>query len=82
MQAHLSITTRYTSFYFRWSLTTTIAFSALTLLIGQQEGHPACKKLSGGMLAWLGIWVKVQICIWRSWCHCYSLSLAPVNPDW
>ena len=24
---------------------------ALTLLVGQQEGHPAC-KLSGGMLAW------------------------------
>jgi len=21
-----------------------IAFSALTLLVGQQEGHPACKK--------------------------------------
>jgi len=24
----------------------------------------------------------VQICIWPSWCHCHSLSLAPVNPDW
>jgi len=24
------------------------AFSALMLLVGQQEGHPACKKLSGG----------------------------------
>ena len=23
----------------------------VTLLVGQQEGHPACKKLSGGMLA-------------------------------
>jgi len=23
-------------------------FSALTLLVGRQEGHPACKKLSGG----------------------------------
>jgi len=23
------------------------AFSALMLLVGQQEGHPACKKLSG-----------------------------------
>jgi len=29
------------------------ALSALTLLTGRQEGHPACKKLSGGMLAWL-----------------------------
>jgi len=31
----------------------TLAFSALTLLVGRQEGHPACKKLSGGMLALL-----------------------------
>jgi len=23
------------------------AFSALMLLVGRQEGHPACKKLSG-----------------------------------
>jgi len=28
------------------------AFSALTLLVGRQEGHPACKKLSSGVLAW------------------------------
>jgi len=39
------------------------AFSAWTLLVGWQEGHMACKKLSGGMLAWLCVWVKVQICI-------------------
>jgi len=26
------------------------AFSALTLLVGRQEGHPACKKLSGGVI--------------------------------
>jgi len=30
-------------------------FSALTLLVGQHEGHPACKKLSGGVLAWLSV---------------------------
>jgi len=30
-------------------------FSALTLLVGRQEGHPACKKLSGGLLAWLSV---------------------------
>jgi len=29
-----------------------LSFSALTLLVGRQEGHPACKKLSGGVLAW------------------------------
>jgi len=33
-----------------------IAFSALTLLVWRQEGHPACKKLSGGVLAWLSVW--------------------------
>ena len=25
----------------------------MTLLVGRQEGHPACKKLSGKVLAWL-----------------------------
>jgi len=39
-------------------------------------------QLQCGMLVWLCVWVKVQICIWPSWCHCHSLSLAPVNPDW
>ena len=58
------------------------AFSALTLLVGWPEGHPACKKLIGRMLTWLCVWVKVQICILPSWCHCHSLSFAPVNPDW
>jgi len=29
---------------------TMCAFSALTLLVGWQEGHPACKILSGGVL--------------------------------
>ena len=39
------------------------AFSALTLLVGQQQGHPACKKLSGGVLAWLSDWSEVQTSI-------------------
>ena len=56
-----------------------VAFSALTLLVGWQEGHPACKKLSGGGLAWLSVWSEVQTCIWPSWCHCHSLSLALVK---
>jgi len=29
------------------------AFSELTLLVGWQKGHLACKKLSGGVMAWL-----------------------------
>ena len=42
---------------------TDCAFSALMLLVGWQEGHPACKKLSGEVLAWLSVWSKVQTCI-------------------
>jgi len=42
------------------------AFSALMLLVGRQEGHPACKKQSGGVLAWLSVWSEVQTCIWPS----------------
>jgi len=34
--------------------------------VGRQEGHPACKKLSGGVLAWLSVWGEVQACIWPS----------------
>jgi len=43
------------------------AFSALTLLVGRQEGHPACKKLSGGVLAWLSVWSEPgsQWSCWR-----------------
>jgi len=37
------------------------AFSALTLLVGLQEGHQ-----SGGVLAWLSVWSEVQTCIWLS----------------
>jgi len=38
------------------------AFSALTLLVGRQEGHLAGKKLSGEVL----VWSEVQTCIWPS----------------
>ena len=49
------------------------------LLVGWQEGHPACKKLSGEVLAWLSVCSEVQTCIWPSWCHCHLLSLASVK---
>ena len=56
-----------------------IAFGALRLLVVWQEGHPACKKLSGEVLAWLSAWSEMQTCIWPSWCHCHSLSLVSVK---
>jgi len=55
------------------------AFSAMTLLVRRQEMHPACKKLSGGVLAWLSLWSEVRTCTWTSWCHCHSLSVASVQ---
>ena len=48
-------------------ITHNFSFSALTLLVGHQEEHPARKKLSDGVLAWLYVWSVVQlICIWSS----------------
>jgi len=39
----------------------------LTLLVGHHQEHPACKKLSVKVLAWLSVWSMVQmICIWSS----------------
>ena len=43
-----------------------VSVSALTLLVGRQEGHPACKKLSGGVMAWLSVWSEMQTCTWPS----------------
>jgi len=36
-----------------------VVFSALTLLVGRQEEHLACKKLSVDVLAWLSVWNEV-----------------------
>jgi len=42
-----------------------VCLQALTLLVGWQKGHPACKQLSDGMLdaGVVCLWVKVQIFI-------------------
>jgi len=64
-----------------------IAFSALTLLVGRQEGHPACKKLGGG--CWCGYlsgaryrrWLESEVihfCVqnvtrdWVLWWHLFT----------
>jgi len=48
------------SFYFQ-CLFIWIVFSALTLLVGHQEEHLACKKLSDEVLAWLSVWSEVHM---------------------
>ena len=48
------------------------AFSASTPVVGHQEEHLACRKLSDEVMAWLSLWNKMQmICVWSSWCHCH-----------
>jgi len=45
------------------------AFSALTLLVGRQQGYPACKKTEwwgAGVVIWLSVWSEMQTCIWPS----------------
>jgi len=37
-----------------------LAFTAWTLLVGWQEGHPASKKLEWWVLAWLSVWGQVR----------------------
>ena len=79
LQSFYDIEWQNTEYDIYWSCLSFFAFSALTLLVGRQEGHPACKNLSGRVLAWLSVWSKVQTCIWPSGCHCHSLSLASVK---
>ena len=43
-RSHLSLDHHFTPFSAGWYLFTYLTFSALTLLVGRQEGHPACKK--------------------------------------
>ena len=47
--------------------------------LGGRKGIRPVKKLSGGVLEWLSVCSEVQTCIWPSWCHCHSLSLASVK---
>jgi len=42
--------------------TVLFAFSALTLLVGQQEGHAACKKTEWWDVG-VVVWDEVQTCI-------------------
>jgi len=52
--------------FFRHLVGETLAFGAMTLLVGQQEGHPAYKKTEWWVLAWLSVSREVQTCIWPS----------------
>jgi len=51
-----------------------LAFSALTLLIGRQEGHPACKKLE-----WWG--AGMVICLEQG-ADLHTAQLMPLPLTW
>ena len=57
---NLCITVQTVSFVYTLQNNAKSALSALTLLVRQQEGHPTCKKLSGGVLAWLSVWCRLS----------------------
>jgi len=58
-------------------------FTMLSMLwcygLGDRKGIRPVKKLSGGVLTWLSVWSELQTCIWPSWYHCHSQSLASVK---
>jgi len=47
--------------------------------LGGRKGTGPVKNLNSEVLAWLSVWSEVQTCIWLSWFHCHSLSLASVK---
>jgi len=61
-----------------YSLVATVFSVLRRCWLGDRKGiRPV--KMSGGVLAWLSVWSEVQTCIWSSWCHCHSPSLASVK---
>jgi len=68
---------------YTWNAGNYFAFSALTLLVGSQEEHPACKKLSDS--------AGVVICLERGANDLHMVQLMPLPshhlllnyyPDW
>jgi len=64
-------------------------FSAMTLLVGEQVGHLACKKLDAGMLAQCIVIGPVCVCNGRLWVCVYgSVTMITRNcvhrssPNW
>ena len=74
------VSTRWINQIFWILLKQRLTLSALPLLVGCQEGHPARKK-SDWWDAGMGIfWSEVQIaCLWFSWCHCHPIMSASAN---
>ena len=57
------------------------ALSALTLLVGRQEGHPTCKKLSCGVLGYLS-GARCRLAYGPADATATHCLLLQSNPDW
>ena len=64
------------NFYTHECMTCLQCFDAVGWATGRASG---LWKTEWWVLAWLSVWSEVQTCIWPSWCHCHSLSLASVK---
>ena len=60
-----------------------VAFSALTLLVGRQEGHPACKNLRKvKVVKYTDIAVRCQTCLTTTGTHMlYGITQCYLPPD-
>ena len=60
-----------------------VAFSALTLLVGRQEGHPACKNLRKvKVVKYTDIAVRCQTCLTATGTHMpYGITQCYRPPD-
>ena len=57
----------------------TIAFIALTLLVGRQEGHLICKKLSDEVLVWCAFSALTGWCGYLSGVRCRLFAYGPAD---
>ena len=58
------------------------AFSALTRLSGRKGIRSVTNWVVGCWRGYVSGWVKVQICMWPSWCYCHLLSIAWRSQGW
>jgi len=89
MQSMHFMITKFSLFHFL-VLVALVAFSALTVLVERQEGHPACKKWgNGGGGQWFvrmqwrpaGLSVSMPLLIFPDIIKSRSSLLAPAHPD-
>ena len=67
--------------YTQWTcyIITTVANRTQELCCCATSTWISWNSTADPFIMWLSVWSKVLTCIWPSWCHCHSLSLASVK---